>query len=192
MNAGRKESHPIRDGIVQALRGAGGLFTETSEAVSRAVTDAVHEAGAIGDDAADRIRVIVESAVRAMDGAGEDAAGAIKGITVGVLHGARKGTGSAARLLSKTSGTIVRETIRQGGDLTHATQGLVRGAIHNAKEMGLDAAEVASDAADAALDAAESVSAAAAEKVRAAVEGSIDGVRVMLRRHGRNQDPPMT
>jgi len=54
-SAKKPESHPIRDGISQALRGAGGIFTESSEAVARAVTAAIHEAPKSGEADSDRI-----------------------------------------------------------------------------------------------------------------------------------------
>lgn len=185
----RPESHPIRDGMAQALRGAGGVFTESSEAVARAVTAAVHEAGKSGEAVSERIADIVKGAIQGIDSAEEDAA-AIKGICVGVLRGTRESGAAASRTIQRTSGTVIRETLRRGGDLAHAIRGLVRGAIHSAKDLGLDAGEAASDAANAALDAAEEAGTDAADKVRSAAQEAIDGVRVMLRRHGRQQVQP--
>src|SRR5579864_9055847 len=59
-SAKRPESHPIRDGMAQALRGAGGIFTESSEAGARAVTAAVHEARKSGEAVSERIADIVK------------------------------------------------------------------------------------------------------------------------------------
>ncbi|HLY75062.1 MAG TPA: hypothetical protein VKU80_13155 [Planctomycetota bacterium] len=189
-SAKRPESHPIRDGMAQALRGAGGIFTESSEAVARAVTAAIHEAGMAGDAAANRIAEVIKSAVGGIDSTEEDSAAAIKGICVGVLRGTRESGAAASRTIVRTSGTVIRETLRRGGDVAHATRGLVRGAVHGAKELGLDASEAASSAASAALDAAEESGAAAAERVRAAVEDTVDGFRVILRRKDRQQGHP--
>ncbi len=189
-SAKRRESHPIRDGISQALRGTGEVFTESSEAVARAVTAAIHEAGEARESAAERVAEIIRAAVHGIGSREEDAAGAIKGISVGVLRGTKESGIAASRTIGRTAGMVVRETLRRGGDLAEATRGLVRGAIHSAKDLGMDTAEAASDVADAAFDAAEEISAAAAAIVRAAVVDSIDGVHVMLRRSGPHQVPP--
>jgi hypothetical protein len=189
MPTGRKDTHPIRDGIVQALNSAGGVFTETSEAVSRAVFDALHQAGRAGASAADSVADVVRSAIKGIDDEA-DAENTIKGISVGVIRGTREKGREALLTLSYTGRTVIRETVREGGNLVHAAKGVVKGAIHSAKEVGLDAAEAAAVAADAALAGAESISRAAADSVRAAIDDTIDGIRVTIR--GRSGEPFQT
>jgi hypothetical protein len=181
----RKESHPIRDGIVQALNSVGGVFTETSEAVSRAVFDTLHRAGGAGASAADSIADVISSAIQAIDDS--DIENTVKGISVGVVRGTREKGRDALRTLGHTSTTVMREFGRRGGNLVHVSKGLVKGAIHSAKELGLDAAEAATIAADAAFEEAERLGHDAADSVRAAVADSVDGIRVLLRRRAQRK-----
>ena len=71
--------------------------------------------------------------------------------------------------------------------MTFAAIGVVQEAIQGAKEFGLDAARAASSAAQAALEAAEEVGSVAAEKVRDALTGTIDGIKVILKEPFRSK-----
>ena len=77
--------------------------------------------------------------------------------------------------------SVIRTTAKLSGDLGRAARGLVEGAIETAKELGVDASEAAATAATAATRAAADIGGTAGAKVREAVVGTIQGVKVILK-----------
>lgn len=185
-----RETHPIRDGIVQALRGVGGIFTETSEAVSRAISEAIFDAEHAGGALADPICEIVRSAVNALGESREDTAAAIKGITVGVFRGIREFGPAARSTLAQVSRFVIQETIEQGGDLDQAFRGLVRGAVHSARDLEMSASSAAAAAAESALATAEDYSSDAGDQIRSAAAAGVDGIRILFGERARSPVQP--
>jgi hypothetical protein len=110
---------------------------------------------------------------------GGDLAQATRGIAMGVMRD--HGGGSDLRSLEQAAESVIRTTAKLSGDLGHAARGLVEGAIQGAKELGIDATEAAATAATAATRAAAELGSTAGEKVREAVVGTIQGVKVILK-----------
>jgi len=111
---------------------------------------------------------------------GGDLGDAAKGITVGILRGTRETGEEALKTVAQTARTVIHQTSKLGGDLGSAAKGVVQGAIHMAKDLGLDSSKAASSAAESAMNAAEDVGSVAAEKVRIALTGTIDGIKLVL------------
>jgi hypothetical protein len=76
---------------------------------------------------------------------------------------------------------VIHHTAAVGGNLEHATTGLVKGAIHSAKDIGVSAEDAASAAAHGALKAADKTSTTALETVRHAATQTISGVKVVVK-----------
>jgi hypothetical protein len=102
---------------------------------------------------------------------------AAKAMMVGVLRGK---TETMATIIH-TAEIAIQDTAEVGGDLGDVATGLVQGAIHGAKELGVSVEEAAAFAADGALKAAHQVSSAAFDIVRNAVTQTIYGVKVVMR-----------
>jgi len=87
---------------------------------------------------------------------------------------------------------VIHETLQKGGDPGHAALGVVKGAIHCAKDLGLAPSDAASTAAQAALDAAQEKGQTEAEMVCSAIDGRCEGVMVKLHARRPKPDPSMT
>jgi len=174
---------PVKGGGVKAVTD---VFTVIADTVSGAVTDAVKAAGNVGTSVVDSISEVARGALASID-ARRDLSPAAKGIVVGVLRGTRETGPAALRTISHTARIVVLHSARLGADLARATQGLVQGAIQGARELGLDTVQAASAATQAAVEAAEEVGSVAVEKVRHALKGTLDGVKVVLKEPSQNR-----
>jgi hypothetical protein len=174
------ETHPIKDGVLQALQGEGGVFTETADAVSRAIREACFPRTLAGATAAGSIDLVVKSAVGGIVGAEDDAAIVAKGILVGVVRGCREKGPSAVGVLSRASGIVIREVFRRGLPPAPVARGLVQGAQICAKDLGLDVKASIWATGAAALDMARDLDPSAALEVRAALMGAIEAIHVGL------------
>jgi hypothetical protein len=136
-------SHPIKEGLMRALREGKDHFAAAADAVSEGITHAARGAGRVGVSMNDVISGAVGSAVHATLEAGGDLVQTSKGILVGVLRGTRETGDAALRTLSETSRSLIRQTARRGGNAVLAAKGLVQGARQGAKDVGLDARHAA-------------------------------------------------
>ncbi len=97
---------------------------------------------------------------------------------VGTLRGTKEAGSLCLWTLSRIQRTSRSGTPRLiGGDLEAATTGLVEGAVHGAKEMGVSVEEAAAAAVAGALQAAGKVGSTAVNAVRKAAAKPIHGVR---------------
>ncbi len=173
-------AHPIKDGIVNAIRNSGDVYTATVNTVSPAVQNTLAASKRAGSSAVGAVTCVALGAVRGALECGIDLTEACKGIVVGVLSGSRDRGEAALRTISHTARTVVHHTAITGSDVGAATAGLVEGAIRSARDSGGDLPRTASAAAQGALEGAEEVGFAAAEQVRGALTASFQGVQVFL------------
>jgi hypothetical protein len=83
---------------------------------------------------------------------------------------------------------VIDHTASVGGKLEHAATGLVDGAIHSAKDIGVSAEDAAAAAAEGALKAAGKVGSTAVQTVLGAVTQTISGVKVVLKAPFKGKD----
>lgn len=90
----------------------------------------------------------------------------------------------AAGQVVATLGKAIRvsEASAVGADITAAAVGAVEGAIEIAKDTAVSAEDAAAAAASGAIDAAADIGEVAATRVRSAVEGTIQGVKVVAKK----------
>jgi len=173
-------SHPIKDGIVSAIRDSGNVYTAAVDTVSLAVQNALAAAKRAGSSAVGAVTYVALGATRGALEYGSDLGEACKGIMVGVLLGAGDHGDAAFRTISHTARTVIHHTGMTGSDVKEATEGLVLGAIQYAKESREDATAAASAAAQGAFEGADEVGFAAAEQVRTALKSPFQGIRILL------------
>jgi hypothetical protein len=99
-------------------------------------------------------------------------------VVVGVLRGTLLIGSEVVDAISRTAGIVINAVVKSEGDLQSASTGLVRGAIHGAKEIGISIPGAADAAAAGALNAVGDVRSTAYQTVFAAVTKQIDGVAV--------------
>jgi hypothetical protein len=173
-------AHPIKDGIVNAIRSTGDVYTSAVDTVSLAVQDALAAAKRAGSSAVGAVTYVALGSIRGALEFGSELEEACKGIMVGVLLGTRDRGDAAQRTISHTARTVIHLTAITGSDVMAATEGLVIGAIQWANDSREDVTAAASAAAQGALEGADEVSFAAAEQVRMALKAPFQGVRIPL------------
>jgi len=173
-------SHPIKDGIVNAIRNSGNVYTAAVDTVSLAVQNALSAAKRAGSSAVGAVTYVALGATRGALEYGSALGEACKGIMVGVLLGTQERGNAAFRSISHTARTVIHHTAMTGSDVKEATEGLVLGAIQCAKESREDVTAAASAAAQGAFEGADEVSFAAAEQVRTALKNPFQGIRILL------------
>jgi hypothetical protein len=181
-------AHPIKDGIVSAIRSCGNVYTAAVDTVSLAVQNALLAAKRAGSSSVGAITYVALGAIRGALEFGSDLGEACKGIMVGVLLGTRDRGDAAFRTISHTARTVIHHTANTGSDVVAATEGLVRGAIQIAKDSQEDTTAAASAAAQGALEGADEVGFAAAEQVRMALKAPFQGGRILLLPPYQQQD----
>ena len=173
-------AHPIKDGIVNAIRSSGNVYTAAVDTVSLAVRNALAAARRAGSSAVGAVTYVALGAIRGALEFGNDLGEACKGIMVGVLLGTRERGDAAFRTISHTARTVIHHTAITGSDVATATQGLVIGAMQCAKDSQENMTAAASAAAQGALEGADEVGFAAAEQVRMALKVPFQGIRIPL------------
>lgn len=76
---------------------------------------------------------------------------------------------------------IIKTTVHTGGDVSVATQDLLRGVFHSAKHIGVNAEQAVSEAAERAVKIGYEISAEIGDKVKYAAKGPIEGVKIVLK-----------
>jgi hypothetical protein len=180
--------HPIKDGIVHAIRDTGNAYTAAVDTVSVAVRNTLAAARRAGSSAVGAVTHVALGAIRGALEIGTNLTHVGRGIVVGVLHGSGHRGEASLRTISHTARTVLHHTAMTGSDVTGATTGLVEGAIESALDCGLDAGQAASAAAQGALEGAEEVSFAASEQVRVALGEPFDGITIRLLRPFQQQE----
>ena len=176
----RKTASPrVRKALVSAVGGASEVAGATVEGISRTVSRAIAGLGGIADSFVQAVSSVSHGTIQAAMEVGGDLAQATRGIAKGVMRD--HGQGSDLRSLDQAAESVIRTTAKLSGDLGRAARGLVEGAIETAKELGVDASEAAATAATAATRAAADIGGTAGAKVREAVVGTIQGVKVILK-----------
>src|SRR5579862_71529 len=113
--------HPIKDGIVEAMKSSGDVYTAAVDTVSLAVQCSLAAAKRAGSSSVGAVTYVALGAIRGALDFESDLGEACKGILVGVLLGTRERGDAALRTISHAARTVIHHTATTGSDVTGAT-----------------------------------------------------------------------
>jgi hypothetical protein len=118
--------------------------------------------------------------IRAATEASNDLARAASEIVVAVVLSAQRAGVAHLHAIGRSSETVIKTTARLSGDVGEATRGLVEGAIHGARAIGLDVVDAATAAAAGAMTGAGQIGIEAGLTVRSALVKTIANLKSVL------------
>jgi|KBSMisStandDraft_5_1062788.scaffolds.fasta_scaffold203706_1 hypothetical protein len=178
---GKLETLIIKENIKFAIVSAVTANTDIAFTVSRTVNEALQKMAGNGNTGRQVTALTIAVASGAIGGAiktGCDLELAAYGLVVGILRGTLLVGTEVVDTITRTAGIVITAVVESEGDLQSTATGLVRGAIHGAKGIGINIQAAAAAAADGALNAVGDVRSTAYQTVLAGVIQPIDGITV--------------
>ena len=171
----------IKENIKFTIVAAVAANTDIAFADSRSVDEALQKLVGNGNTGRQVKALTIAVASGAIGGAiktGCDLELAAYGLVVGILRGTLLVGSEVVDTITRTAGIVITAVVESEGDLQSTSTGLIRGAIHGAKRIGIDIPHAAAAAAAGALNAVGDVRSTAYQTVLAAIIKPIDGITV--------------
>ncbi|HBU70233.1 MAG TPA: hypothetical protein DEE98_07630 [Elusimicrobia bacterium] len=171
----------IHEIIERKIKSAENIVSAVAENVSIMVRDMITDSGKTGEALIESMQNIIGATISAVIKTGKNLEDGVKALVIGTLKGMNLKGEEAFTVTATLAGAIIEITAEARTDLATAARGVIRGAIHSAKESGIDAEKVASAAAMGALKAAYRINEETGDKVKAAITGTFDGIKVVVK-----------